>query len=627
MISRRRVRKLLRYLSEGDLRTPGHWLLSQFESTAIDLNEGTDTTHATWIRPDGDIIETEYTRDGYRQFALSATVDEEETIALDPDRPFDAIECDVVDVADQVTVKVTYETVDGVEATESITFTNGSFNEEEWIPLSIRLSDPAVSATLSVTSSAVASSRRAWLQGGDRTAKITETPRLTLPSVTPAESTQMPIFFISVDTFRYDALDTFKPVIDAMDGEAIVPDEPRTQGHWTRPSHASTFTGVHPADHGYVAGASDDVPVNRIKPALTTLPEFLSERAYRCSGCVTQPSLSPNYGFRRGFDRFELRNMAWETRRNDAHDVVSTALEWLDQDGYGTRSNLFYFLHLFDGHYPYIPPYPFEDSDEVNVDVVERYRNRRNGDDYLETLRSPAPDISPEEDTLVRSYYHESLTYIARQLRRFIEELKTVGLFEDALIVVIGDHGEGFFDRKFATHATLYDENIRPGTVVKLPASAEFTVPNAVDHVDLFPTVARLLGADPPTQCVGRPWQDGDRNEERARISERIRPDCYNVSVELEGYKGIFTYESGFPSLPSAEQVDSGPLETEFYDLEAVRTGDPTCLDESRDPVLAHRLRERAETFIRREASESQEPARFQPSQEVTQKLAKLGYK
>jgi len=186
-------------------------------------------------------------------------------------------------------------------------------------------------------------------------------------------------FLISVDTLRYDVIDLFKPVVEAIGSSAVVPEEPRTQGHWTRPSHATMLTGTHPGTHGYVGGGRNANQIQGISPGVPRLPEILSETGYQCSACVGMHTLSPKYGFGRGFQSFVHQQRDYGKDGKTASSNVKQALRWLKdaagQNGNGT--NLFYFLHLFDPHYPYLPPISLKSGDEIDIPEIVEFKNNR----------------------------------------------------------------------------------------------------------------------------------------------------------------------------------------------------------------------------------------------------------
>ncbi|PSP32649.1 hypothetical protein BRC64_05900 [Halobacteriales archaeon QH_10_67_22] len=366
------------------------------------------------------------------------------------------------------------------------------------------------------------------------------------------------------------------PLLDALGPRAIVPDEPRTQGHWTPPSHGSMFTGTHPGDHGYVGvdkQEGDDRPIN---PEMETLASVLADNGYKNSALASHGRIRRQFGFGRGFHRFVHDGMDatdWVERKHDARRSVDRLVEQIDADASHRDHNLFYFLHLFDAHSPYIPPTYMLDDDRIDFSSPWEYNRIKNefwdetDQDYVKTYNADI-EVDDEVVDLMQSYYEQSVRYTARLVRH----LKTVGLFKQSLIIVTGDHGEEWGERGFFTHTSTYDANIRPFMAVKPPRSADWSVRDAVDTIDFLPTVSTLVGEEPPAHCRGRPLQDGPV-ENRVWITERLSPDWYSVAVERGEDKGIFTYESNYPDRPPESDAEAGPELVEFYSLPAVREG------------------------------------------------------
>jgi hypothetical protein len=211
------------------------------------------------------------------------------------------------------------------------------------------------------------------------------------------------------------------------------------------------------------------------------------------------------------------------------------------------------------------------------MDAVARFREVTRTADVGEDMKPTEPlDVDPAIVGTLRSYYRQSVRYTAEQLARLVDGLRRADLFDDALVVVTGDHGEEWGERGIYAHKGLYDANIRPFMIVKPPADADWTVPDRVDTLDFLPTAVRAAGGDPPDQCRGRALQDvgDDESESRPRITERVGETWYHVAVESEGVKGIFAYPSDFPGRPTDAAIDDGPVHAEFHRLAEVRRGE-----------------------------------------------------
>ncbi|ELZ26388.1 sulfatase [Halogeometricum pallidum JCM 14848] len=386
------------------------------------------------------------------------------------------------------------------------------------------------------------------------------------------------------------------------------------------------FTGVHPGDHRYVGAREPGDPSHPIHPELESIPKLLSRRGYKSSAIVSHTRILPEFGFGRGFDRFKLHKMAhdrWNTRETDTRATVDQLIEWLDVDV--GNPNVFYFAHLFDAHYPYYPPRSLYDGDSVDYDVVQRFTDLRpDNSDYLKLVRSLDDPMDPQVLDEIKRYYGQSVDYIGSQLVRLFDRLETHGLYDDALIIITGDHGEEFGERGVYSHTSLYDENIRPAVLVKPPEGSDWSVPTETDELDILPTIARAVGESPPPYCPGIPWQEDI--PDRTRITERIDPDWYNVSVEKEGIKGIFTYSDNFPDRPTEETIDRGPEYEEFYRLEAVREGDTGDHAESIDEDRKRHLRDKAASFVTKKPIVDDSGLAAETDQETREHLRQLGY-
>ena len=97
--------------------------------------------------------------------------------------------------------------------------------------------------------------------------------------------------------------------------------------------------------------------------------------------------------------------------------------------------------------------------------------------------------------------------YTDLALGRMLDRLEETGIYEDALIVVVADHGVSFrpHGERRRVHARNLEELAFVPLFVKAPGQARGEVVD--DHVrtiDLLPTMADILGVDVPWQVDGR---------------------------------------------------------------------------------------------------------------------------
>jgi choline-sulfatase len=242
-----------------------------------------------------------------------------------------------------------------------------------------------------------------------------------------------PFVLVSIDTLRSDHLPTYgysaskTPAFDALARDAIVFERAFSHYPLTLPSHASVFSGLLPPRHG--------VRNNKgyaLADARETLAERLRAAGYRTAGFVSSMVLRADTGIAQGFDTYDApgdqgRRM-FSQRRGEV--TLARALAWLDSVKPGER--FFLFLHLFDPHTPYDPPPPFDQG-----------------------------HASP---------YDGEIAYTDSVLGRFVAALRERGLYDDTLIVLMSDHGEGLGDHVEREHGLLlYRETLQVPLFVKLP--------------------------------------------------------------------------------------------------------------------------------------------------------------
>jgi hypothetical protein len=584
-------------------------------------------------------------QDGDAYYLTLSGAFEGSMVELEPPRPVTTLAFTLSNVADadecKAVVRVEYE--DGERHSRTVSFRNGLYDEVfNHLPNVLTFDRPVVSATVEATefdskSEGGLSDTLASAIGGSEH-DASGQPKLSIPSVSPSgddtDESHPPIVLVSVDTFRHDYVEELRPAIDALGDDVIVPDEPRTQGFFTTPSHASMFTGLQPGDHRHVEADPDDAPP--IHPEMATLGELLAENQYRCSGLVSHTRLLPNYGFGRGFHRWELgqkKPAAWMADEGSARRNVDRVCQWIDEDLTAGSDRLCYFLHLFDPHPPFYPPLPVPDLVDHDFASIEAFLDIQGmsapQQDYLELLEADPAVDGTAVDYVDRIYRH-ALRYTGDQLRRLFEHMDRAEILDDALVVVTGDHGYEFFERGFSGAKTLYDANIRQGMFVKPPADADWTVPEDPDLIDLLPTVARAVGADVPDGVQGRAWQATTGEQDRIRITERIRPNWYCLACESGDTKAIYTYDSNNPDRPTADQVADGPVHEEYYRLSRVRDGQYGDVGDELSADVKRRLRTAAEDFITQEragAELDERRVRARPDQETEELLEQLGYK
>jgi arylsulfatase A-like enzyme len=316
----------------------------------------------------------------------------------------------------------------------------------------------------------------------------------------PAAPRQPDIIIYLVDTLRADHLDVYgypretAPRLRAWASEAVVFDRAYAPSSWTRPSVATLLTGLLPLRHRTI-GRSDV-----LSDAFPSLAAPLAAEGYETVGIVSNANVLPIWGFGRGFRTWE--DVAAASAEANAEQVVDRALEHLAAIPPEVPALLY--VHSIDPHGPYQPPPPY---DERFTDSPHIFLDRYDGE----------------------------IAYADEHYGRFLERLRALGRYENAVIVFVSDHGEEFNDHGGWSHGhTLFEESIRIPLLIKLPggAHAGLRVAEPVSLADLMPTLLGLAAAPVPPGLDG---VDLMAHLDGSSALDPERPVLFDLSLESSG--------------------------------------------------------------------------------------------
>ncbi|MDB4541620.1 sulfatase [Akkermansiaceae bacterium] len=114
----------------------------------------------------------------------------------------------------------------------------------------------------------------------------------------------------------------------------------------------------------------------------------------------------------------------------------------------------------------------------------------------------------PLSDELTRELKHgyaACVSYADAQVGRVMAELDRLGLRENTIVVLWGDHGYKLGDHGLWCKHTNLELDTRVPFIVSAPGFEEGTRSKAlVEMVDVFPTLAMLTGGEVPESCEGK---------------------------------------------------------------------------------------------------------------------------
>jgi arylsulfatase A-like enzyme len=289
------------------------------------------------------------------------------------------------------------------------------------------------------------------------------------------------VLLISMDTLRADHVGAYgharptTPNIDRIAERGVLFSNAISQSSWTRPAHMSMFTGMYPAEHGYLAL----VDRKRLSKTVPTLASVMAEHGYTTVAFTGGVNMSASFGFDRGFDLYRVNGRYYR-------DSLEEVKYWLD----GVNDKKFLLLmHGYDPHTPY------------RCDTIDR-----------QALSLPRPPSG-------KGFRHACRREKAKRILRFVDEydggirkgdryigkllayMEELGLLDNTLIVFTSDHGEEFLEHGRCFHlTTLYREVLHVPLIIAGPGIKPRTVAELVPaSVSVAPTILDLVGiADHP---------------------------------------------------------------------------------------------------------------------------------
>jgi lipoteichoic acid synthase len=263
-----------------------------------------------------------------------------------------------------------------------------------------------------------------------------------------------------------------------------------------------------------------------------------------------RPDLVKNFGYDE-FYPFESMNKEGFQKSNyfgyEDDIMLEPSREWLQEH----RDKPFLATYLgVTGHHDYRPIDRYGSKDFAEGDALNRYLNE--------------------------------VRYLDFFVKNVIEQYKQMGLYDNTVFVIYGDHGEGFGEHDLFQHDnTIYEEGIRIPLIIHDPGrfSSGERVETLTGEMDILPTVFDLLGYEikggeyPRRSLLATP----DENR-------RLFFGCFDAYRCLATLKGEEKYIYFFGDRPE-EVYDLSSDPSESHDLADERGSEE--LKERRTEVLA----------------------------------------
>jgi len=410
-----------------------------------------------------------------------------------------------------------------------------------------------------------------------------------------------PILLINIGTLRADHLGCYgyerntSPNIDALAAQAMRFEWAFSQAPNTAPSQASILTGLYPATHGMRSQES------RLPDEAVTLAEALADRGYTTAAFIDGGYLSAEFGLHQGFESYE------NSRGEGLATTGPGAMEWLREHA---NEPFFLMVHTYDVHAPYDPPEQFRNV--FLEDLEPPAGGFEASTERLDAAASGEQPLTPEELEYAKALYDGEIRFVDHWVGRLMDELRSLGLEDEAIVVLVADHGEAFLEHGALLHDEPYTPTIRVPLIVRLPGrEGARVIPQVVETIDVMPTLLDRVGAPLPPGIQGEslvPLMRGEGRPPYIAFGESSL-DGGRKYIAMGGYRLLLHAETGAAELYAYE---ADPLEL------SDRAAD--------EPDRVEALRQRQEEWERGVARAALGQEQAPMDDETLEQLRSLGY-
>ncbi len=263
---------------------------------------------------------------------------------------------------------------------------------------------------------------------------------------------------------------------------------------WTLPSSISLFTSMYSFEHGvknnYVRSREGKViraNLKELNPGSVTMAEIFNKNGYSTAAFTGDAHFNKTYGLNNGFYVYydEIEFGGFEI-------TIPLALNWLE--GHKTRK-FFLFLQGYDTHGRYKMS-----LNPSRVYIDKNYRGKYSGtwQEQIQlrdlSVNGSSLNLSNEDKEFWISLYDTKLYDADQRLGTFFSQIEHLGILNNTIIIILGDHGEELFERGRIDHGfSLYEELLHVPLIISIPNLKNGRIiEQQVRTIDVMPTIIDL---------------------------------------------------------------------------------------------------------------------------------------
>lgn len=272
------------------------------------------------------------------------------------------------------------------------------------------------------------------------------------------------------------------------------------------------------------------------------------------------------------------------TRTSEQHwgyHVARSSIRQIEE-AVSNGENFLSWTSFTEPHPPFFPPKDiYEQIDQSRIVLPEHPpEDAPPPHDRIRRMQQEWAHLTDVEIRQLIAGYYGMVTLVDGYCGMVLDALDRLGIREETVVIWTADHGDQQWEHAMFLKFNMREASVHVPLLIDVPGVDADTRPELVEHIDLFPTICDLVGADIPESVQGHSLEPSLRKGEptgswRDAVFSQIG-DVKMIRTETEKLN-VYGEESG-------EYFDLGQDPKEFVN----RIADPES--QSRVSTLRERL-------------------------------------
>jgi arylsulfatase A-like enzyme len=410
------------------------------------------------------------------------------------------------------------------------------------------------------------------------------------------------IILLTVDALRADHLGCYgypratSPNIDVLAEQGVLCEKMFVSVLPTQPSYTTLYTGQHPLTHGIVG----HLGTAELSPSAPFLPEILARSGY--TTCALDTLWGEKAWFGRGYEYYinpGLRHLL--NLSVSCEELNARAVPWLRDHA---DEPFFLFFHYWDPHAPYTPPRRYVDlfyrgnpADPGNHSLDRAWAHPISALVRDSCLRLPQGVATDAE--YPKALYDAEIRYCDDAIGEILATLEELGIAENTLVIVVGDHGESMTEHGiYFEHHGLYDTTLRIPFIARWPGKIPegMRLPRMLQNHEIAPTILQAASIPVPEAMDGEgfwPLLSGRQSSGgRSKIISLEGTLQAKWCLRTDEFKFILAREPDFYGTPARELYDLVQDPGETHNLVEERRDIAAQMEAELEAWIARQLRQ-----------------------------------